>query len=383
MLLARRGHRVLLVDRATFPSDTISTHYLQQAALLRLRDWNLLDALMATGCPRITHMTVSHRDVLLRGFADPVDGLDFSVAPRRTVLDQILLDGAVAAGVEFRPAVSVRELIYADGRVAGIRGRGPDAVDVEERATLVVGADGRNSAVADLVGAEIYKVAPAESFVYYTYFSGLDWQFHSRFGDGQQCAAWPTHDGLTLLACMRRLDQFVSFRADVEGGLRQIFREVTPELAADLDGAVRAERFYGIRYPDNFYRQSHGPGWALIGDAGYHKDPVTGLGITDAFRAAEILVDRVDLALRGERDMDAALAEYQMLRDEESAASFAFTTTMGSLHIPPHLADLMAALRDNDVARRRFFGMIAGVVPSAEFLSPDNIRSVMLAAATA
>src|SRR6516165_2483585 len=83
MLLARRGHRVLLVDRATFPSDTISTHYLQQAALLRLRDWNLLDALVATNCPRITHMTVSHRDVAVRGFADPVDGLDFSMAPRR------------------------------------------------------------------------------------------------------------------------------------------------------------------------------------------------------------------------------------------------------------------------------------------------------------
>jgi 2-polyprenyl-6-methoxyphenol hydroxylase-like FAD-dependent oxidoreductase len=382
MLLARRGHRVLLVDRASFPSDTISTHYLQQAAVLRLRAWGLLDRLLATGCPRITDMTVSHRDVIVRGFADPVDGLDFSLAPRRVVLDQILLDGAVGAGVEVRQEVSVRELIHAGGQVVGIRGRGRKGTGLEERATLVVGADGRNSTVASLVGAEFYKVVPAASFIYYTYYSGLDWQFHSRFGDRQQCAAWPTHGGLTLVTGMRRLEAFEQFRADIDGNLRQIFREVAPELAGDLDhGGVRQERFYGIRYPDNTYRQSYGPGWALIGDAGYHKDPVTGLGITDAFRAADVLADQVDRALRGERQMDQALADYQRLRDEESAASFAFTTTMGELDLPPHLADLLAALPGNDAARRQFFGMIAGVVPSSEFLAPDNIRSIMLGAA--
>ncbi|ABD12292.1 flavin-dependent dehydrogenase [Frankia casuarinae] len=383
MLLARRGHRVLLVDRVSFPSDTISTHYLQQAALLRLREWGLLDALTATNCRPITDMTVSHLGVVIRGFADPVDGLAFSMAPRRIVLDKLLLDGAVAAGVEVREGFSVRDLIrHDDGTVAGIVGRDATGAVVEERATLVVGADGRNSVVADLVGADFYKVVPAASFIYYSYFSGLDWQFHSRFGDHEQCAGWPTHDGLTLVTAMRNLEDFEEFRADIDGSLRRTFRSVAPELAEDLDShGVQEDRYYGIRYPDNYYRTSYGPGWALTGDAGYHKDPVTGLGITDAFRCADLLTEHVDQALRGDRPMDEALAEYQRLRDEESAGAFNFTTTLGELNFPPHLVALWRALPNNETARAQFFGMIAGVVPSSVFLAPENVESIMLAAA--
>ncbi|WP_462189025.1 MULTISPECIES: NAD(P)/FAD-dependent oxidoreductase [unclassified Frankia] len=359
MLLARRGHRLLLVDRVSFPSDTISTHYLQQAALLRLREWGLLDALTATNCRPITDMTVSHLGVVIRGFADPIDGLAFSMAPRRIVLDKILLDGAVAAGVEVREGFSVRDLIrHDDGTVAGIVGR-------------------------DATGADFYKVVPAASFIYYSYFSGLDWQFHSRFGDREQCAGWPTHDGLTLVTAMRNLEDFEEFRADIDGSLRRTFRSVAPELAEDLDshGVVQEDRYYGIRYPDNYYRTSYGPGWALTGDAGYHKDPVTGLGITDAFRCADLLTEHVDQALRGDRPMGEALAEYQRLRDEESAGAFNFTTTLGELDFPPHLVALWRALPNNETARAQFFGMIAGVVPSSVFLAPKNVESIMLAAA--
>jgi len=382
MLLARRGHRVLLVDRASFPSDTISTHYLQQSALLRLREWGLLDPLLATGCAPIRHMTLSYRDLIISGFAEPVDGLDFSMAPRRTVLDEILVRGAVAAGVEFRENFSVRELVWEDGRVVGLRGRDANDRFVEERATLVIGADGRNSVVANLAGAEFYKVVPPACFIYYSYFSGLEWDFHSRFGVGEQCAGWPTHDGLTVVAAMRRLDAFDEFRADIDGSLRAVFRNVAPELAEDLDAhGVQADRYYGIRYPDNYYRTSYGPGWALVGDAGNHKDPVTGQGIADAFHGAELLAERVDQALSGQRPMEEALAEYQRLRDESTRTVFDLTTTVAELDFPPELVMVLSALPGNDRARRMFFGLLAGVVPAAEFFSPENIDAMLSTAA--
>ncbi|ONH31462.1 NAD(P)/FAD-dependent oxidoreductase [Pseudofrankia asymbiotica] len=381
MLLARRGYRVLLVDRGSFPSDTLSTHYLQQAGLLRLRDWGLLDPLMATGPTPIRHMTMSYRDLMISGFADPIDGLDFSLAPRRTVLDKILLDGAAEAGVEVRENFSVRELVFDDdGRVTGIRGRDAGGAEVTERARVVIGADGRNSVVAGLVGAEFYKVVPAACFIYYSYFSGLDWQFHSRFGVREQCAGWPTHDGLTLVTAMRRLDAFEPFRADIDGSIREVFRNIDPQLAADLEGAEQADRYYGIRYPDNYYRTSHGPGWALIGDAGYHKDPVTGQGIADAFHAAELLAEAVDEGLGGARPLDETLADYQRLRDEESSTVFDLTTTVAELDFPPELVAVLTGVAANDNARKLFFGLLAGVVPASVFFAPENLEAMLSAA---
>jgi flavin-dependent dehydrogenase len=378
MLLARQGYRVLVVDRASFPSDTISTHYIQQRGLARLSAWGLLDGLVATGVPAIKEMTVSYRDIVISGFADPIDGIDVTYAPRRTVLDALLVDGARAAGVEVREGYTVSDLIVEDGVVVGIRGAGPDGTVGEERARIVIGADGRNSFVANAVGAEFYRKVPAECFIYYSYFSGVRTEFHSRIGERQQVGIWPTHDDNTLVAVMRKNDAFGDFRADVEGNFHSIIRDIVPDFAEELATKGRQEdKFYPMRYPDNYYRQSFGPGWALVGDAGYHKDPLTGLGISDAFEYADLLANRVHEGLGGQRPMDEALAEYQRVRDEKSHAGFDFTCAISTLELTPQLLAVFRALGGNAEAAKDFFAMIGGGMTGEEFFAPERMAALL------
>ncbi|MET0191262.1 MAG: NAD(P)/FAD-dependent oxidoreductase, partial [Pseudonocardia sediminis] len=340
MLLARQGHRVLVLDRTALPADTVSTHYLQQYGLSPLQRWGLLDEVRATGVPAITNMTVSFGDAVISGFADPIDGITSTIAPRRTALDPILLAAAERAGAEVRLGFTVTDLVFSDGAVVGVRGRDAGGREVVEYASVVVGADGRTSKVAEAVGASTYAEVPAACFIYYSYFDGMDVQFHSRIGDREQFGAWPTNDGHTLVAVMRRRDRFAEFRRDVEGGFHEIVRTIDPEIAGQVADAERVEEFHGIRYGDNFYRDSHGPGLALVGDAGYHKDPFTGKGISDCFVHTELLADRIHEGLTGPRPMLETLADYQRDRDEQSRGGYEFTTMISELELSPQLAAL-------------------------------------------
>ncbi|WP_054814728.1 NAD(P)/FAD-dependent oxidoreductase [Nocardia arizonensis] len=376
MLLARSGRRVLVVDRATFPSDTVSTHFIQQTGIALLRDWGVLEAATGNAHP-IRHMTASFKDLLISGFADPIDGIDRVYAPRRTVMDAALLEAAVDAGAEVRQGYTVEELIVADDRVVGIRGRAAGGRLHEERAAVVVGADGANSTVARLTGAAVYNHVPAACFIYYSYFAGLDWNdFHHRTGDFQQMGAWPTNDGLHLVAVMRKRDRFAAFRAAPAETFAEIVDTVTPDLGADL--RARGERVAPLQpmlYPDNYYRQAAGPGWALVGDAGYHKDPYTGNGIADAFRHAGHLAETLHANLdRGPAAVDAALKEYGEYRDEESAQTYEFTCTISELELPQRIYDAFDASSRSQKYRLEFFRMMAGAMPGHEFFAPDRLE---------
>ncbi|MCM3921470.1 NAD(P)/FAD-dependent oxidoreductase [Frankia sp. AiPs1] len=376
MLLARRGHRVLAVDRATFPSDTVSTHFIHQTGLARLRDWGLLDRLRATGVPPVRHMTFSYDDIHAEGFADAIDGITEVLCPRRTVLDALLVDAARAAGAEVIEGFTVTETIVADGRVTGIRGYDADGSETAFGGRFVVGADGVDSTLARLVGAEVYRNVPASGFVYYSYFDGLDWGFHNRTAHGRQFASCPTHDGRTMVAVMRRRDAFGEFRADVEESFRSVVAGVVPEFGADLRAATRTERFRGLRYADSFYRRSHGPGWALVGDAGYHKDPLTAWGITDAFRHAELLAEALHRGLSGESPIDGAVADYVARRDRASAGTFAFTVAVAALTLPPFLHATLSAATRSPAYRAKFFAMVGGGYPGEEFFAPDHLAAL-------
>lgn len=378
MLLARKGHRVLAVDSATFPSDTVSTHYIHQAGLARLRDWGLLDAVIATGCPPVRHLNFTYTDITLAGFADPIKGIDAVYCPRRTVLDEILVGGARDAGVEVIEGFRVSELVVEDGVVSGIRGTGPDSTEREFRSTLVVGADGASSTVAKMVGAETYKHAPAGCFIFYSYYSGLDWGMQHRTGFGeQQFGSWPTNDGLQLLAVMRRRDRFREFRTNPDEGVQVIVEQVDPHYGELLrENGERVEPFRPMLYPDNYRRRSHGPGWALVGDAGYHKDPFTGLGLTDAFAYAELLANRIHEGFDGTRPMAEALESYELERDAASGHSFDFTIAISDLSLSAYHDSVFRATSKSPEYTKKFFGLIGGGIPAEEFFDPDALAEL-------
>lgn len=330
MLLARQGHRVLLIDRATFPSDTISSHLVHQTGLARMKHWGLLDDLLATGMPTLTKGRWNFEVGPVVGDLMPVDRIDFNCVPRRHVLDTLLLRAAADAGAEVREGFGVTRLLFEGDRVTGIKGVAADGRDLAERATLVVGADGRNSTVARLVGAPKYRDDGSRTISYYTYVSGHNHPegiLYTRRDWG--IAVGPTHEGLCILSMSLAKENLKEFRADIEGGVWGHIHAI-PELADRLAGAKVEEPYRGLADIPNFYRRSHGPGWALAGDAGYYKDPVTAQGISDAFRDADALSEAIHRGLTGDEDLETALAECQRRRDQFTAASYDWTLSSTS-----------------------------------------------------
>lgn len=384
MLLARRGWRVLVVDRATFPSDTLSTHYVQQPAVARLREWGLLDRLVATGCPPIPTYGLDLGFVALEGHPTPADGVAVAYGPRRIVLDAILVEAAAEAGAEIRTGVRVEGLLVADGAVAGIRARTAAGTELVERARLVVGADGLRSIVARAAGAVSYEDRGTLQCAYYAYWSGVPATSFAACGrEGCGAVTIPTHDGLTCVPVVFPRARFAEIRTDIE---RHCLAALdTMPLGARVRAGRRESRWYGTGDLPNLMRRPHGPGWALVGDAGLHQDPVTAHGITNAFRDAELLAEAIDRGLGGEAPLDVALAEYHRRRDDAARPMFELTCGIAAMTPPsPEEMALLSALAGDRVARDRYFGVLAGTVPPEAFFAPESIASIMaVAGATA
>ena len=373
MLLARKGYRVLLVDRASFPSDTLSTHYIHQPGIARLRQWGLLERLVETGCPPVSRMSFDVGPFALDGASPPSDGVAEGYCPRRTVLDSLLLDAATEAGAEVRTGVAIDELLFDNGAVVGVRAGG-----AAERARVVIGADGRNSFVARAVQAPAYETRPGRTCAYYSYWGGTQStgaELYPR--DGRMIITGPTNGGLQIVVAFWPRDDFKAVRDDVETSFLEAVA-LAPVLAERLAAGERAERFYGIADLPFYYRKPYGPGWALVGDAGYHKDPITAQGITDAFRDAELLADALDSGFTGSRPLDEALDGYERRRNAETRGLYELTYDLASLAPPPpEQQALFGALRDNDQETGRFFGVIAGTVRPDEFFAPENLGRIV------
>jgi flavin-dependent dehydrogenase len=326
MLLARAGHNVLLVDKDTFPSDKLSTHYIQPDGVRRLQQWGLLDQLLATGTPAITSFKVYSGETLLMDA--PMDGPAY--CPRRYLLDTILVDAAVAAGAELRSPFRVDEITMEGDTVTGIVGHARDRVPVREQARFVIGADGHHSIVADTVHAPKYRDREAVTGGYYSYWSGVDLPGAEVYvSERGGVLAFPTNDGQVCVAAGGPTDRFKEYRANIEEMFFWIL-DAAPSFAAKIRAGKRAERWMGAADVPNFFRKPWGAGWALVGDAGYMKDPTTGLGIADAFRDAGLLSGALDDVLTGRRAADDALAAYQAQRDEAALPMYEVTLQMAS-----------------------------------------------------
>jgi flavin-dependent dehydrogenase len=343
MLLARKGYNVLLVDRDTFPSDIMSTHYIHLAGKVRLHRWGLLQSVTDSGCPPIPKANLHMNGTVFNPPAPPMpEGVTTeALCPRRYILDKILIDAAVEAGVEFREGVSVRDLVWEGDTVAGICGHSKDG-DIEERGRIVIGADGLHSVVARHVKPKEYDAKPTYTFAYYTYWPGLsDPEMHIYFfEDSRGILTFPTHDGLTCIGVGGALEGFQEFRSDIEANYLAVLDRV-PGLGEQVRATKPAERFIGTADQPNYFRVPYGAGWALVGDAGYHRDFLTGLGITDAFRDAEYVAQAIDEGFSGQRPLDEAMADYQQKRDTMARPLYNLTVKMAS-GIEPAPTDWMA-----------------------------------------
>ena len=379
MLLSRKGYRVLLVDRVTFPSDTISTHILWPHGAEIMDRWGLLDKLAATGCPPVAlNMTFDVGPFALRGGVTDSNRGRGGFCPRRTVLDKILVDGAVDSGAELREAFIVEQLIWDGDRVVGVQGRSRDGRSLVDRARIVIGADGVHSSVARSVRAPEYDAEPPLTTFYYSYYSGFqadDLEQYARDFYGAAC--FPTNDGLVLIAAVWPSARFNEVRADIEGHVRKV-QESIPSIADRLLRAKREEKWMGTAGVANYFRKPYGPGWALVGDAGYDKDPITAQGISDAFIDAENLTDALDAGFSGRRPLEDALARYQSVRDQRAKPMYAFTRELATLEPPPPpMRQLFAALRANQAATNQFFSALTGSMPLPGFMNSDNIERII------
>jgi flavin-dependent dehydrogenase len=326
LLLARAGHRVLVVDRGHYGTDTLSTHALMRGAVVQLHRWNILPAVIAEGTAPVRQATFFYGSESLSVPIAPRDGIDALYAPRRYVLDRLLADAAGAAGADIVYGVRIKGLERsATGRISG--------VDLEDEAgsvyrvasRVVVGADGLRSTVAKLVGAPTYHEGRHATGCMYGYWSGLDVHgYEWYFVPGLSAGAIPTNAGQVCVSLSVPGPDFTRlFAHQPDTAFHELLSQVAPGLAAQV-GHAGPSRLHGFPGQAGFFRQAHGPGWALVGDAGYFKDPLTAHGITDALRDAELLASAIDA------DSDDALAGYQAQRDAASLELFDTTDAIAS-----------------------------------------------------
>lgn len=380
MLLARKGYRVLVVDRATFPCDTLSTHILHPLGVRALSKWGLLDRLTATGCPPIDTYAFDFGPFTIAG-APGTEEAPVAYCPRRTILDTLLIDAATHAGAEVREGFAVEAVLIEDGRVVGIRGRSKHGDAITERAEVVVGADGRHSFVAETLRPDLYDEKPALLVAYYTYWSGLpmNGRFEQYIRDKRGFAAASTHDDLTMIIAGWPYAEFEDCKKDIEGNYLKTIG-LAPAFADRLRNARRESRFIGTAVP-NYFRKPYGPGWALVGDAGYNRDFITGQGMMDAFHDAGLCAVALDRAFSGAQPFDAAMSEYQRARDARVKAMYEFTCMLATLEpLPPETQRLFGAIHGNRKAMDDFARMNAGTISPAEFFAPENINAITTAA---
>jgi len=390
--LAEGGLSVALVDRAAFPSDTLSTHIFQAEGVAALGRLGVMEQVRATGAPWIERASMRLDDVTVTvpwptRPGDPGPQL----CVRRSLLDAILVERAAAAGAVLHLGSRVTGLVTESGRglrsghagrTAGVRVHrsGGEGDDVELRAPLVVGADGRASTVGRLVGARRYHVVPNQRFACWGYYQDACWERPAslvieRWGT-EFVVACPADSGLYLVIVFPPLDRLGEFRADAEGAFAAAVARC-PAVADVVGGGRREGRLSPMASHPAFFRESCGPGWALVGDAGHFKDPAPGQGISDALRQA----DRLAAVVLGAWDhgLDAALRQWTRWRDADAFEMHWFATDMGRAGtVPLVLLEIVRGMLATPDGGGRMFDVFNHRARPSEILTP-----VQLARATA
>jgi 2-polyprenyl-6-methoxyphenol hydroxylase-like FAD-dependent oxidoreductase len=345
MLLGRLGYDVVLVDRAVFPADTLSTHQISRTGVVALHRWGLLPAVLDSGAPAIRQVSFTAAGQTVTRTVKDKSGVDLLVAPRRHIVDTLVAQAAAHAGVQVRLGVAIRGVHLDDsGRAVGVWGTDRDGRPVDVAARYVVGADGLNSKVARSVGAEILEDRGNHGAVEYAYFDGLPWPGIEMFaGERALAGIFPTHHGqacIWLCAPSAALSQARRGAVSRAEAFAAHLRRAAPDLADRLRSARRTSPVAGMLRTPNFRRRAHGPGWALVGDSGYHRDAVSGHGMSDAYRDAELLASALDRCLSDPDDSVSALADYQSERDRALRPTFELTLGLAAYPPVPYFVEL-------------------------------------------
>lgn len=376
--LAQAGHSVLLLDRDAFPSDTLSTHGLNFMAVDSLRRLGALDKVEAAGFRRVYRHRAWIEDIAVDAPAGPRG--TYSLAPRRAVLDKVLLDRAVESGAEFLERTRVDGLLMEDGQVCGVIAHKIGGERTEQRARVVVGADGKQSWVAEWVGAERYNERPTGRPIYYGYFAGVEpvpeATFEIFFTGERIGFCLPMRPDEHCLVIEARGEEFDAIRSDPMGWFMKTYSAL-PGMASRVEAARLEGKLLGTRGVDNYFRKPYGPGWALIGDASYVKDPCTAYGIGDAllqaFWLSRALGDWFDGA-----PWESTMAAYQEMRDTRLGPLYEQTTAATAARdiSEPDLNALRAVLINQHDARQ-LISALPAVLDDA-FSPLDRFRHALI-----
>jgi len=299
-------------------------------------------------------------------------------SPRRTVLDQLLVEAARKAGADMLDEVTFRALLWDGGRVIGAQLQDGNGTTTEYKAAIVVGADGIWSAVARAANAATEIEHPSLTCGYYAYWSGVPTEgveFYIR--EGRDILVFPTHDGLTCIWAGRSRKDWQIYRSKVEQTYRDVIA-AAPSLAQRLEHAERVTPFKGTSKLPNFYRRSFGLGWALVGDAAYHRDPLTGMGIGDAFLGAQFLADALTRGLGGDTIvLDTALSGYQQAFRERTMPVFDYTVKAAGLKEQTSAMAIYAKIAQSARDTAQFIDVLAGNIPVKNVFNPENIARLL------
>jgi 2-polyprenyl-6-methoxyphenol hydroxylase-like FAD-dependent oxidoreductase len=375
-MLAQRGLRVCVLDKARFPSEALSTHVIQPSGVVILKRYGMLDPILTAGAVTLSGLTLVDEGTRLDAQIDPESFGAMSISARRITLDQVLVEEAARAGVEVRTETRVSGLIWEDGRVCGVQTSSGDV-----RAQLVVGADGVRSTVAELVAAREYRVAPPGRMFAWGYFEGVgDTEARLRLASlqGLTFAASPTDAGLYMAAVCPAMSRRDAFLANRESSYRAGIA-AWPELA---DILARANRVGPIRVMSNwhgYFRQATGPGWTLVGDAGHFKDPTPAQGIRDALHHSERLARAIEAGLGGASDIDDELRRWWQWRDSQALEMHWFASDMGSRGLnSPIATQIVRDIADDPAAVEQFLRMLNRDIQPSELFTAGRVGKAAL-----
>ena len=392
MLLARHGYRVLLVEKDQFPKNTLSTHFIWPRGVSYLKRWGLADRVLEQ-TPGFRRMEVSIEGISLQGSV-PIDDLkarftalhgddhgvtDIYCGPRRYFLDTLLLQEARAAGVEVREQFSATAPLVEDGVVVGIHGQSSSGANVVERARLVIVANGRFSRFAEQLGSAVEDFREKSTFAYFSYFKGIakdELAIHKRGRFGT--AIYPTMEDKHMVLVYGPTEWWQDFRRSAEANFHWIYDFCAPDVGELIrNRGVRSESFYAAGVMSAFKRQSVGPGWVLIGDAGSFKDQVTAMGISHAFRDAQLLTDHLHRAFSDGAPLGPALQAYAARRSADYDDYFNLVCQTAEMNVyTEQQLEMYDAMRGNQQQIDQMISCFGDTLPVAQFASEQNMKAL-------